>query len=145
MERLKKTDRYLDLSEYGIREKFDVYELGEYDFSENLDFGEISAVYIFSKRDYLSHLNKFYKKEMYMHTIIYCGMTGNTNQRFYNHFQKDELNARSVNRICICECSNRSDAKNLEKKLLKAFKFPINEKDNDSPEYPDVTKVWEVF
>lgn len=145
MKRLKKTDRYLDLSEYGIQEKFVVYELGEYDFSENLDFGEISAVYIFSKRDFLSCLNKSYQKQMYMHTIIYCGMTGNTDQRFYDHSHKDDLKGKSANRICIHECSSRREAQKLEEKLLKTFNFPINEKDNDSPKYPKVTKVWEVF
>jgi hypothetical protein len=41
MKRLKKvTGHCLDMSDYGLVEKFDVYELGDYDFSNNIDFGD---------------------------------------------------------------------------------------------------------
>lgn len=145
MRRLMKTNRYLDLSEFGINEKFDVYELGDYDFSTELDFGGIAAVYIFTKRDFVSALNPLHKKQMYKHTIIYCGMTGDTNQRFYNHFKKRGISEHKANRVCIHECEDESEAMTLEKNLLNTLNFPLNDKENDNPEYPSVTKVWEAF
>lgn len=145
MERLIETKRYLDFSEYGINEKFDVYELGDYDFSTELDFGGKAAVYIFSKRDLDSKLNSTYRKQMYQHTIIYCGMTGDTDQRFCGHFKKEGLSKHGANRICVHKCKNESEAKSLEKNLLNMFNFPLNDKENDNPKRPDVKKVWEAF
>lgn len=141
MERLRKTNIHLNLSKYGINEKFDVYELGSYDFSTELDFGGIAAVYIFTKLSSPQSLNPSNKGQKYKHTIIYCGMTGDTDQRFAGHFKKEGLSKHEANRICIHECKNESEAKTLESKILKTFNFPLNDKENGNPEYPSVKKV----
>lgn len=87
MRRLKSVKgHYLDLTDYGIVDKFDVYELGTYDFTDNLEFGESAGVYIFTCRDMVSTTSKKYHKETYLHELIYCGMTEQLNQRFYSHF-----------------------------------------------------------
>lgn len=145
MRRLKKTNKWLGLSDYGIPEKFDTYELGDYDFSSDLDFHEIAAVYIFTERDNYSSSNPSFEKEMYKHTLIYCGMTGNTNERFKEHFHKNEILGHKANRISLCFCKNEDDAKSLERSILETFSFPVNERGNESPKYPDVTQVWEEF
>ena len=145
MKRLKKTKKWLDLSDFGITKKFEVYELGDYDFSTELDFQEIAAVYIFTKRDIDSSLNPSLKKQMYKHTLIYCGMTGNTNKRFKAHFHKEEIMSSKANRISICHCKGEEDARCLERAVLGKLPFPVNEHGNESPKYPNVTQVWEAF
>ena len=146
MIRLKKiTGHYLDISEYGVVEKFDVYELGDYDFSTNLDFGDCAGVYIFTKKDTCSQLNASYGKEMYSHTLIYCGETKELDERFYSHFHAKDIENSSADRICIHKCKNKDVASSLEKKLLETLKFPVNKKGNDNPKYPNVKKVLEAF
>lgn len=146
MKRLKKvTGHCLDMSDYGLVEKFDVYELGDYDFSNNIDFGDCAGVYIFTKRDSFSQLNASYGKEMYSHTLIYCGETKELDKRFYSHFHAQDILDADANRICIHKCENKEDASSLEKELLKTLKFPVNKKGNDNPEYPEVKKVLEAF
>lgn len=146
MIRLKQVvGHYLDMSEYGIDESFDVYELGNYDFKDNLDFGESAGVYIFTKRDCVSKLNPSFGKEMYPHTLIYCGETEEIDKRFYSHFHADDIIKEGADRISIRKCKNKEEATNLEKKLLETLKFPVNKKENDTPKYPDIKKVWEAF
>lgn len=56
MIRLKKVvGHYLDMSEFGIEKSFDAYELGSYDFSDNIDFGECAGVPLHWKRNYWQH------------------------------------------------------------------------------------------
>lgn len=141
MKQLKETKQHLSLSKYGINEKFDVYELGNYDFSTELDFGGIAAVYIFTKQSTSQSLDSSKKEQKNTHTIIYCGMTGDTDQRFAGHFKKEGLSKHDANRICVHKCEDVSEAQTLESKILKALKFPLNDKENDNPKHPDVKKV----
>ena len=146
MERLKQVEgHYLDLKEYDIDEKFYVYELGNYDFSDNLVFSENKGVYIFTLRDIVSELDADYGKQMYFHTLIYCGRSTELDDRFYNHFHKEEIKKKNADRICICFCNTDEETEELEKKVLATFQFPVNEKDNDNPKYPNITKVREAF
>lgn len=146
MKRLKKVSgRYLALSDYEIQETFDIYELGSYNFDENIDFGDSAGVYIFTKRDMSAELNSSYQRHMFSHTLIYCGMTKELDSRFYSHFRKEEIMEHKADRICIHKCKNSEDAEALEKILLATFNFPVNEKDNSNPKYPDVKKVLEAF
>ena len=146
MIRLKKVVGHsLDMSEFGIEESFDVYELGSYDFSDNIDFGECAGVYIFTKRDIYSELNATYGKEMYSHTLIYCGETKEMDKRFYSHFHAQDIIDAGADRISIYKCNNKEEASSLEKKLLATLKFPVNKKGNDSPKFQNIKKVLEAF
>lgn len=146
MKRLNKVKgHYLTFSDYGIQEKFDIYELDSYEFDENLDFGDSAGVYIFTRRDANAELNPSYQKHMYSHTLIYCGMTEELDSRFYAHFHKEEIMGHMSNRICIHKCKNSKEAEKLEKLLLGTFNFPVNKKDNSNPQYPNIKKVLEAF
>lgn len=79
MKRLKETKQHLSLSKYGINEKFDVYELGNYDFSTELDFGGIAAVYIFTKQSTSQSLDSSKK---------------GTKEHAYNHILRDDWRHR---------------------------------------------------
>lgn len=136
---------YFDFSEYGIKECFDIYALNGYDFKENLDLSGNEGVYIFTRRDICSSHVPSYRKEMYYHTLLYCGMTKDLKGRFDEHQYKNELLDEHVSHISIYECSTRKDAKELESKILGTLKFPLNKKENSNPKYPNVKKVLEAF
>lgn len=80
-----------------------------------------------------------------MYRLIYCGKTKRLDRRFYSHFHAKDIQKENANRISVCKCGNDKSAEKLEKRLLSKLDFPVNEKDNGSPEYPDVTKVVEAF
>jgi hypothetical protein len=146
MIRLKKiVGHHLDMSEYGVEEKFDIYELGSYDFSDNIDFGDCAGVYIFTKRDAYSQLNVSYGKEMYSHTLIYCGETKEMNKRFYSHFHAKDIMNAGADRVSIHKCKNKNEVSSLEKKLLETLNFPVNDKGNNTPQYTEIKKVLEAF
>lgn len=146
MKRLKKVDgHYLDLSPYNVYEHFDVYELGSYDFSDNIDFGDDAGVYIFTHRDVDSSIPEEYNKNVYQHELIYCGMTEELDKRFYAHFHAPDIIERNGNRLSIYKCKDKKEASTLEKKVLSKLKFPVNKKDNDNPDFPTVKKVVEAF
>lgn len=135
---------YFDFSEYGINEYFDIYALNGYDFKENLDLSDNEGVYIFTRRDICSSHIPSYRKEMYYHTLLYCGMTKDFKARFYDHQYKKELLDERVSHLAICKCSTEKDAEDLESKILHTFGFPLNKKENDNPKYPEIKKVLEA-
>ena len=143
MKRLKNTNKHLDLSQYGIQERFDVYNIGNYNFEENLDFNNNLGVYIFSCRDTCSTLSESYRREIYYHTPLYCGMTSNFNKRFNDHFKAEDLMEANCNCISVYYCKAEEDAVDLEKKILSLIKFPFNKAENNNPKY-DNAKLAEV-
>lgn len=144
MKKLSKTGKYIDLNEYKIHERFEVYDLDGYDFTENLDFGEDAGVYIFSKRQFTSTESNKFKRQVYYHTPLYCGMTENFNQRFDGHFKAEDLINAHCNRICICYCNCKEDAKDLEQRILSSIDFPFNSQNNKEPKNSEEVKLTEV-
>ena len=140
MKRLKELGKYLDLSEYEISEHFRLYELGNYDFSENLDFDNKEGVYFFTRREMTSKLSPSYQRQIYHHIPLYCGRTENFNKRFNDHFKKDDLKKAHCDHISICICDSKDEAVELEKKILSLVKTEFNEVGNENPKYKDKEK-----
>lgn len=143
MERLKNTGNHLDLNNFEVVERFDVYELGDYDFDENLDFGSKKGVYIFTRRDMTSELSSSFQREIYHHIPLYCGKTENFNKRFNDHFKSDNLRESNCDYISIYICDDENPA-DLEKKILSLIKFKYNKEYNENPKYKEDVKLNEV-
>lgn len=138
MERLKKTDRYLDLSEYDIREKFYVYELGKYDFSENLKFNDTIGVYMFTNFSGDTYIPSNDNRNFFYHTPIYCGKTSDTDTRFYKHHKGKESINIGANAFAFHPCNKDEEAVALENKLLSCIDFPENKTNNSDATHHDV-------
>lgn len=132
MKRLKDTGLLLELNKFEINNRFKVFNLGNYDFNDDLDFGESAGVYIFTTKDVCSHQSNEYKREVYYHTLHYCGMTKNFNTRFEGHFKAEDLQKSNVDHICICKCPNQYESDKLEELLLSKINFTYNIKDNST-------------
>ena len=146
MKRLQQLEgRTLELSQYEITKRFDVYALENYDFHDNLDFGDTPGVYIFTKRDIETSIPEGYNKQMYKHKLIYCGATEELEDRFCGHFRADDIQNEGATHISIHKCNSKNDAFALEDFILKRLKFPSNRKNNDNPKFKDVKKVVEAF
>lgn len=144
MTRLDRTYRYLNLSEFGINEKFDVYELGNYDFSENLKFDDKIGVYMFTNRS-----GEFYNPSpnsgtCFYHTPVYCGKTSDTDTRFYDHHKGNKSKKAGVNRFAFHPCKSNKEAEALEKKILSLIDFPENEMNNSNAKYKNAKMKEEV-
>ena len=137
--------RTLELSQYEITKQFYVYALGNYDFHDNLDFGDVPGVYIFTKRDMDTTIPNGYNKQMYQHELIYCGASEELDGRFCGHFHAKEIQDMGATHISIHLCSNKDESFELEELVLSKLKFPVNEKGNDNPKFPNVKKVVEAF
>lgn len=144
MKRLKQTHKQLDLSQYEIDERFDVYFLEGYDFDENLDFDNKTGVYLFTKRDMTNTYSPIYRREVYFHIPLYCGMTKDFNQRFKDHFKAEDLKKANCDCISVYFCKTQKVSTTLEKKILSLIDFPFNTDNNENPKYKDNIKLMEV-
>lgn len=144
MKRLKNTNRYLDLSVYGINEKFDVYKLGNYDFSENLKFDDKIGVYMFTIKSGDFYCPNPNSGHYFYHTPVYCGKTSDTDTRFYDHHKGDESKEVGANRFAFHPCNSNEEAEALEKRILSLIDFPENEVNNSNAQYKEAKMKEEV-
>jgi len=140
----KSTHLLLDLSQWGINVKFDIFMIDEnFDFHENLDFNEKPGVYIFTKRDIIPQI-VVGKEYQFLHKPIYCGMTGNLRTRFDQHCNAEKIMEQDANIVAVHYCSTEDAADKLETKILSEIKFPVNNKKNLHPKHYDV-KIPETY
>ena len=137
------TNFLLDLSQWNIKEKFQIFKLNEnFDFHDNLDFKEKSGVYIFTKREdmplFQTCTYQFY------HLPVYCGMTKNLRARFDQHCNAEKIIEQDANMVAIHYCSTENAADELETKILSEIFFPVNNKKNLHPKHYDV-KIPETY
>lgn len=91
---------------------FDLYELNNFDFSENLDFGERMGIYVFSERQVL--------KNSINHEIYYVGKTTQFSDRFYQHHKTKQLKKVNPNCLAIMDC-DKDAMDNRERELIEAW------------------------
>lgn len=106
----------------GISDKkytFDMYTFDNFDDLKDA-FNAISAVYIFTKRAW--------NGEKYVHTLIYCGETGNLSTRFDDHHAEACINSRNANCISIMVVNGETQRKQIETDILEGNYFPCNKK-----------------
>ncbi len=144
MKKLKTTYKQLDLSQYEVDEKFEAYCLENYDFNENLDFDNKTGVYLFTKRDMYSTYSPIYRREVYLHTPLYCGKTKDFNNRFNKHFKAEDLKEAYCDYISVYFCDTQDASTDLEEKILSQIKFPFNTDNNNNPKYKEGVMFTEV-
>lgn len=113
------------------KQKFNVYDLDNYDFEEELQFDgdEKYIVYLFSNRwegtDSIFH-----------HAIYYCGKTKVVESRFAGHHKADELIEKNPNCISIHKCNTEKEMNDLEIELTELYRPELNIQNN--PEYHEL-------
>jgi hypothetical protein len=97
--------------------EFDVYTL-------DTEFIEMGGVYIYCKRvmDDIS--------DGYGYVRIYCGKTKNLSTRFENHHKEVEIMKYGANCICVKSVGTEEERTRIEKDILAANDFPLNEVNN---------------
>ena len=110
---------------------FDVYDVENFDFEDNLDFPEeTKGVYVFAYRCKDS-INANFRYKIY-----YIGRTKNLRKRFYHHHKADDLTEGTVfNVLCVHKCKTIEQTISMEKELIELYKPEYNNKLN--PEYKD--------
>lgn len=133
MKRLVDTSTHLSFSIENETFEFEIFDLDDYSFDENLDFDEKSGIYMFLRQEktkLLSYeeLNNSMTEEMYV--PLYLGRTENFNQRFYDHHKDEDLMGNGATHIAI-HFSGKNSIEKIESLFLNTYSFPLNEMSNE--------------
>ena len=102
---------------------FDLYELDNFDFTENIELKEDMGLYVFTTRS--KNING-----KFGHTIHYVGQTIDYSSRFNNHHKAKDLKKLHPNCLAIYACEvDEMDA--LEIELIKRWKPELNNQYNN--------------
>lgn len=96
----------------GTEYPFNVYSLDSY-------FGEVSAVYVVTKR--------YMKGDNYSHTIIYIGQTDNLKERFDNHHKQVCFDENDANTLCVHQELSEKTRLTIETDLIEAYSPSCND------------------
>lgn len=110
----------INIGNYG---PFDLYELDNFDFTDNLKLKAIKGIYVFTIRRKSDDGN-------YIHTILYIGKTTEYSTRFKGHHKAKELKAENPNCLAIYACDEDKMNKD-EIILIEKWNPKYNEQHND--------------
>ena len=102
---------------------FDLYELDNFDFTDNLKLKAAKGIYLFTVRCKNGEGN-------HTHTILYVGKTTDYSTRFNGHHKAKELSAENPNCLAIYSCDEDIMDK-VEISFIKKWSPKYNEKHND--------------
>lgn len=117
MNRLRKIVGNVKIGKYG---PFDLYELDNFDFCENLKFEDEQGIYMFTKRQFLEN-------GTIDHDIYYIGKTTAFDTRFYHYHKEKQLKKENPNCLAIC-AYKESEMDQLEKDMIQFWNPEYNEK-----------------